>query len=447
MADKNYWLRSGTYTLLQRLFTVLFGFGSFAILVRYLSKDDFGIYALFISVSSLIEVARIGLIQNALIKFLSSAKDEDYKEIISSSFFLNILVTVILVAVLVIAAPFLGTLWNSEKIVPLFYLYTITTVILIFFHQFNYLQQANLDFRGFFFSNFARHGSFFLMVIAEVYFIKPDADLNRLVIYLSVGAVLGTLTSFGFGKKYLRMAGYISREWVKRLFQYGKYVFGTNISTMLFTSIDQFMLGTMLPTSSVAVFNTANRVNNLIDVPVSSVAAIVFPQSAKRASEEGHDTAARLYEKSVGVLVAILLPALFFMFLLADWVIIIIAGSAYLESAPILRVILITAFFQPFVRQFGTIMDSVGRPKTNFYLIMIISLLNVASNYIFIKAFGTIGAALGTLVTMALFTVIAQILLKKYLQVRLISVFAQIPETYMEVFRIGAQAMAKIKKR
>jgi lipopolysaccharide exporter len=68
MFKSNYWLKSGTYTILQRFFNVLFGFGAFAILVRVMPKNEFGVWALFVSVTSLIEVARIGLIQNALKK-------------------------------------------------------------------------------------------------------------------------------------------------------------------------------------------------------------------------------------------------------------------------------------------------------------------------------------------------------------------------------------------
>ena len=64
---KGYWIRSGAYTILQRSSMLLFGVGSFMLLVRMLSKEDFGVWSLFLSVATLFEVARNGLIQNALI--------------------------------------------------------------------------------------------------------------------------------------------------------------------------------------------------------------------------------------------------------------------------------------------------------------------------------------------------------------------------------------------
>jgi O-antigen/teichoic acid export membrane protein len=239
----------------------------------------------------------------------------------------------------------------------------------------------------------------------------------------------------------------INYEWVKKLFNYGKYVFGTNISSMVFGSIDQFMLGSILPTSSVATFNAANRMSNLIDVPVASVAAIVFPQSAKRSSEEGNQSSAYLFEKSVGVLLALLLPALLFLFFFADLIILIIAGPKYFDAADILRVMVITGLFQPFVRQFGTVMDSIGKPKTNFYLILTVSLLNIVSNYLFITTFGTIGAAFGTLLTTIIFAVASQIILKNLIQVRFYAVFVYALMGYKEMFSQLLKVLSSLKSR
>lgn len=443
----NYWIRSGFFSVLQRLSTVILGFGSFAILVRFLDKEDFGIYVLFISVTSLIEVARIGLIQNGLIKFLNSEKEEEHADIISSSFILNIIISTISVILLIIIAPLLGALWNSDKIVTLFYLYSITAVVLIIFHQLNFLQQANLNFKGFFFTNLVRHGSFFLLILLEVFIFSFKPDLNRLVVYMTISAMLGSITSIGFSKKYFLLSRRINYEWIKKLFRYGKFVFGTNISSMIFGSIDQFMIGTILPTSSVALFNAANRVNNLINIPVASAAAIVFPQSAKNSILHGKESSKLLYEKSVGILLALFLPALLIIFLFAEVIITIIAGIDYIEAADILKVIVITSLFYPFVRQFGTIMDSIGKPKINFYLLLIVSMMNIISNYIFITKYGKIGAAFGTLLTMSIFTLLTQIILKRTLGVQFNSIMFMVITSYKELALFSFKAFKSLKLR
>lgn len=443
----NYWIRSGFFSVLQRLSTVIFGFGSFAILVRYLNKEDFGIYALFISVTSLIEVARIGLIQNGLIKYLNSEKEEEHADIISSSFILNLIISAISVILLIIIAPLLGALWNSNKIVTLFYIYSITALVLIIFHQLNFLQQANMNFKGFFLTNFVRHGSFFLLILLEVFIFNFQPDLKRLVFYLTISAIMGSITSIGFAKKYFIISRKINLFWIKKLFGYGKYVFGTNISSMTFGSIDQFMIGTILPASSVAIFNAANRVNNLINIPVASAAAIVFPQSARNSNNNGEESPKLLYEKSVGILLALFLPALSIIFIFAEVIIIIIAGTEYIEAASILKVIVITSLFYPFVRQFGTIMDSIGKPKINFYLLLIVSLMNIVSNYIFITKYGAIGAAFGTLITMSILTLLTQIILKRTIGVRFYSILVYVITSYKELTLFFLRTIKSLKLR
>ncbi|MEZ4847758.1 MAG: hypothetical protein R3B93_03850 [Bacteroidia bacterium] len=60
-----------------------------------------------------------------------------------------------------------------------------------------------------------------------------------------------------------------------------------------------------------AIYGTAIKITNLVEVPTQSIAAIVFPQSARRIENEGRESVKRLYEKSVGVILALIIPELF----------------------------------------------------------------------------------------------------------------------------------------
>jgi lipopolysaccharide exporter len=108
-----------------------------------------------------------------------------------------------------------------------------------------------------------------------------------------------------------------------------------------------------------------------------------------------------LYERSVGLLVAMILPVAILCLIFAKWIIIIIAGEDYIEAAPILQIIILATLIQPYIRQFGTTMDSIGKPKINFYLLVFIAVINIGTNYFFISTFGLIGAAFGTLTALA----------------------------------------------
>jgi len=430
----------------QRVTSLITGFGGFYILVRLLSKDDLGAWALFVSVTALIEVARGGLIQNAQIKYCASASKEDYPKILTASLSLNVIVTLFSIIVLAGLAHFMSVLWHSPQLEGMFYLYSITTFILILYYQFNFIQQSNLDFRGIFYSNLVRQGVLFLFIFfAWMY--NHEIKLYELVWMMSLGAFLGTVLSYFFVKNYWKITYKLEWLWVKKLFHYGKFVFGTNISSMIYTSIDQMMLGYLMPVSSVAIFNTANRVTNFVEVPLSSVAAIVFPQSAKRIETHGKEAVTYLYERSVGLLVAMILPVAIFCLIFSKWIIIIIAGKEYLDAAPILQIIILATLIQPYIRQFGTTMDSIGKPKINFYLLVFIAIINIGTNYFFISTMGLIGAAFGTFTALLIFLVISQIILNKELNIKFHHTFIYMWKFYVDGFNIGLKVLKTGKLR
>ncbi len=432
--------------MLQRVTSLFTGFGSFYILVRIMSKDDLGAWALFASVTALIEVARGGLIQNAQIKYCAGATEEEYPKILTASLSLNVMVTIFSIIVMCSFAYFMSTLWHSPQLENMFYLYSLTTFILILYYQFNFIQQANLDFKGIFYSNLIRQGVLFLFIVfAWMY--NHEIKLYELVWMMSLGAFLGTVLSYFFVKNYWKVTKKLEWEWVKKLFHYGKYVFGTNISSMIYTSIDQMMLGYLMPVSSVAIFNAANRVTNFVEVPLSSVAAIVFPQSAKRIETHGKEAVTYLYERSVGLLVAMILPVTIFCLIFSKWIIIIIAGRDYLEAAPILQIIILATLIQPYIRQFGTTMDSIGKPKTNFYLLVFIAVINIGTNYFFISTFGLIGAAFGTLTALIVFLIISQIILYKELNIKFHHTFIYMWRFYVDGFHMGLKVLKTGKLR
>lgn len=434
-AKDPYWLKSGIYTVLSRFANLIFGFGSFLLLVRIIDKKSFGIWALFLTATSIIEVARNGLVQNAQIKYASAADEVEYPKILNASLTLNILITMTSVIVMCAVAHALSLVWKSPEIEGMFYLYTFTTITLIAFSQFNFIQQAKFDFKGIFYSNAVRQGFFFIAIL--YFFLSRKApSLIELVMYQTIAAVLGAIIGWMFVKKYFKITFALEWEWVKKLFHYGKFVFGTSISSMIYQSIDQMILGGMLTTAEVGAYNAASRTTNFIDVPVSAVSAIVFPQSAKRAAEQGKESLVYLYERSVGLLVALILPMVLVCVFLAKWVILIIAGAKYLDAIPVMQVIMVSSLLQPYARQFGVVMDSAGMPKVNFYLLLIVTLFNIVAIYFGIKIFGVVGAALGSAVAMIIFVTVALRILKKEFGVKFHHTFIYCWKFYSDGFKM-----------
>ncbi len=423
---RKYWLTSALFTVSDRLAVQVFGMGTVMIMLRHFADrpETYGVWAMYLMLASFLEVSRNGLIQSALIKFLNGSTDSDYAKILTASASLNFAFTAVTGCALLLAAPWLEQLVKAPGLSVLMRVYVLTNLLLLPMVHFNFLQQANLHFKGIFWTNLLRQGLFFAAV-AGIVLSGKRLELLDLAWIQSGLAILASLLSWYHGRQFIRMNRRPEWGWFSELGRYGFYTFGTNLSTMLYKTMDRLMLGILLPTQAaamhaVALFDPAMRITNVMEIPIQSMAAMSFPQSAKRMAEEGIGAVKHLYEKSVGTVLALLLPICVAVLLFPESFIIALAGrsDAFKGAAAILQVTIFYTMFVPYGRQFGIVMDTIGKPNFNFVFVLSGALMNLVSTYFFIRAYGVIGAAYGTLLTLMLKFVVQQVLLYHYLRIR-----------------------------
>ncbi|MCF2504924.1 flippase [Dyadobacter sp. CY107] len=439
-----YWIKSGFINILQNFSGVFFGFAGFYVLVRLLSKHDFGVWTLFISTTTILEAIRSGLLQNALVKYISSSDKKEHPEIITASFAISGIVSVFCITTILLIAPFLSRIWDSPQLVSLLYFYIAIYLFSGMQAQFNGVEQANLRFNGIFITTIIRQGTFFAYVLACFVF-SIHVQLIYLVWVQILSALLGMLIAYNFAKDNLVLSRNVSKMWVNKLFGYGKYAFGTLISSLLSGTIDQMMLGALLSPAASGAFNIAVRVTNLIDIPGNAVATIVFPQSAKRMESEGTGAIKYLYEKSVGTTLALVVPVVLFLYLFSGTVIHLIAGEKYNDSIPLLQITLLYCLLGPFGRLFGNILDSIGKTRVTFLVVIGSATLNLILNYFLIRSIGVMGAAYATLISSIAGFIVAQVILRKTIGVNVLNTFVYMFQFYPEFLNKHLKPMLKMK--
>ncbi|GAA4779799.1 flippase [Olivibacter ginsenosidimutans] len=431
---KNYWLHSGIINLLQNALTVLVGFAGFYLLVRVLPKEEYGTWILYLSVVGILEIARNGLTQNAIIKYLSAAEGLEQGKITTASLVVNATLTVFISFLIIALAPYSGTVWHSELLPQMFYLYCLQFLISSLLNQFNCMEQAKLSFTGTFVSNTVRQ-VLFLGYLVYCFTYRQHASLFTLVYVQLIAVIIATGIAWYYSRRHLLFSKKLDINWMKKILHYGKYAFGISISSMLSSSIDQMMLGSMLSKAATGSYNIAVRISNLVDIPTNAMAAIVFPQSAKRVEEEGISALKYLYEKSVGTILGLLVPALLFVFLFTEPIITLLVGEQYHDAIPLLHITLVTALFVPYGRQVGTILSAAGRTRLNFFIVLFTALVNILLNFFFIKQMGVVGAAYATLIANAVGFLAAQFILRKDYHINMWNPWAYAWLFYKELYQ------------
>lgn len=427
----HYWFKSGIINILQNFSGTIINLATFYILVRLLSKNDYGVWGIFLQTVVIAEVIRSGLIQSALIKFMSGSDKSEHSRIISASITISGILTAILILLSFAFAGTLAGLLKAPQLEEMFHLYTIVFFFSGLLTVFNCIEQANFSYSGVFASNFVR-SSILGAYLFVVYVFDLQTSLMSLVYVQIIATAISSTIAWFYVRTYVNLAFSFSRDWAKKIFHYGKYAFATSVSSILSGTIDQWMLAGIISPSASGAFNIAVRIGNLIDIPTNAIATIVFPQSAKRIETEGKEAVKYLYEKSVGTILAIVIPVILFLYIFDSLIIELLAGDKYADTVPILNVTLLYCIFGPFGRQVGVILDSMGKTRTTFLIVIGNTCIILLLNYFLIRKYGVMGAAYATLISNIIGFAIGQFILWKELKVNALNTFIYAFKFYPE---------------
>ncbi len=417
----------------QRISLPVFGFVSFFILIRELTSVQMGTWALFVTITTVIEVAKNGLVKPALVKYINSSFSQSIKAQ-SASVLINFIYTSIVFVLITINYIFFDFFFEVSEIKLLFFVYVPNLFLLIPFSHFEFVQQANSKFLGIFWSYFSRQFIFFAFVIFLFVF-NIEIRLYTLVLSQGIGIFIGAIISYFFAKKYISNAFVLEKAWILKLWNYGKFVLLSNLSSNLFRSTDHLMVASLVSLPAVALYSLCNRIVNLLDIPSTAIGDVIFPKSVQLYNEKGKKGIKEIYEKAVGYTLSFMIPISLIIYFLSDFIVLLIGGEEYLEASNILKVSTFYIIFLPFMKQFGTVINAIGKPKLNFNLIVILATVNLLSNYILITYIGLLGAVYGTLIAYLVGFIFINIVLKNEIGISIIKILKHSTMFYPMAFK------------
>ncbi len=410
------------------------------LLLRGLAKEDFAAWGLFLVVTYFLEMGRSGLLQNGLMTFVARYPEEA-PAISTTALALNLAYSVLSIAGMAVGGHWLAHGLHMPQFLLLLPAYYASNAAMVLLYQSNFMQQAHAEFRGIFWSTFFHRGSLFGWVVWS--------KLTGLALHLPdlgwvffVGICLGAIASLFFSGKYFPRQLVWQNAWLVRFWQYGKYVLGTNLSAMLYKNIDKLVLGQLAGPAAFAVYDAAGKVTQMVEAPSFSIASAVFPTGARMAQQDGPEALRRLYEQSVGAILAIVLPFLLLSVVFAQPLMRVFAGPAYDDAAGVLQVTAFFGLFMPFAVQFGTLMDASGRPDINFRYTFFTAVINVLLTYALVARFQLYGAACAVLIGYSISFVLMQRQLYTRFGIRWWRAFAFVPTAYRTVWTLAKNKLA-----
>lgn len=431
------WIHSGFFSGLQKLSVPLSGLFITMILAHEaLTTQEMGVWALFMTITSIIELLRQGLVKTSLIKFINHAAPEDHHKVVGAAFYLNAIITLLTALVMFIFTPAIATFLEAPQLKSMLYILQAGMIIMIPFSHYEWLMYGKTIFKGLFWTYFFRQGITLLLVFG-VFVFQTHVPLNVLVIIYNIGLLIGALVAYRFVKPFLAGSLQLSKDWMLKLLHFGKFVFASGLSTLVFRSADQMMLSPLMGTTVFNAFqNIALRFINLSDLPSQTLGDILFPKSAHADNSSNPQKIKYYYEKTVGASLCVVVPLVLVVLLFPKLIIFVLAGPKYYAAIPYLQVVAITSVTLAFLKQYGVIMDSTGRPGVNFLTTTILAIVNVGMLYFFISKFQFMGAGYALVLSHLIGFVITQSLLYKFFRINFLNSFRYAFQFYPEFLRI-----------
>lgn len=306
------------------------------ILARILTPNDYGVVAIVLVFTQILQVFVDSGLGNALIQ----KKDADELDF-SSVFYFNIVWCLILYAIAYMTAPFISGFYDNGSMTPI--IRTLCVIVII--SGIKNVQQAyvsrTLQFKKFFYATVAG------MIVSggvAIAFAFLDYGVWALVIQRILSLLMDTVILWVTVKWRPILAFSFNR--LKGLLSFGWKLLVAALMDKIYENLRQIVVGKLYSESDLAYYNQGTQFPNLIVTNINtSIDSVLLPVMA--GVQDDPKRVKTMVRRSIKTSTYIMAPLMMGLFFCADNVVKLILTDKWLPCVPFLRIFCITYMFQP----------------------------------------------------------------------------------------------------
>ncbi|MDR7238767.1 oligosaccharide flippase family protein [Neobacillus drentensis] len=353
-------------------------------LIRYMEASEYALYTFSLSIINIVAQT----LSNTFRRIYIVGYDNQFKGKQIDSF--------IGAQLLIIFCFAIGLLMFTHKIDIIDFL-IINTIIGITFLEFTKtIFQRELNFKQFSKIEIARSLSFFSLTIILIFTIQYNLRAWQVLLIQSSTMILITVTILWKKikvKNLMKFKEYIQigKDIVRGPYKY--LIFYVLFSTIL-SQLDVLMLKYLSNNYQLATYGSAFRYYSLLLLALSSVNSVFLPVIQNIKNRYELDTIYSKHNKMLIVFIPIVLLGAW----LANWVLPIIDMGKYPDAVSVFQILSFSAIFSFVFSPHTNFVMKFEDFKFLFCMIIIAVIVNCILNFIMIPLYGSIGAALATLI-------------------------------------------------
>ncbi|WP_370572689.1 flippase [Methanomethylovorans sp.] len=401
-------LRHGTiYLIAAQISFVLSGYATHIGLGRFLGPADYGVYAVVISLMTMVNLILSTGIPQAVSKYVAHG-DGNELHVKRTAQKMQLTFSLILFIIYYSFAGQLATLLNDPGMAP--YLRLSSFIVPAY--------ALHALFVGYF-NGLKEYGKQSLMIILysvfKVVFILGFA----LTSYALYGAITGFIISsvavliLGFyfvhsaDKRLPASDNGHSMISAKTILDFATPIVFYSVATNLIMSFDLFFVKAYLTDMDAGIYSAVSTISKVPFYVIAGIYGALFPAISSMSVHNDRSQMTLQIIKSVKYSMLILVPSTLFVVLFSRQVLSFLFSDQYSAGSTALGVLTIGMGFFGLFSLFTTVINGSGQPRVSMIMSLLVLVLDVLLNRSFIPLYGIAGAAMATCISCLLGLVVS----------------------------------------
>ena len=313
-----------------RLITRAVSLARIAILARILSPVQFGVFGIAMLVTALLEVFTETGVNIILVQ-----EKKDIKEYINSAWIVSIVRGIAISTIIFFSASFVSIFFHSPDSFFLIQLVSIVPLVRGYINPSIVKFQKNLEFHKEFWYRLVIFSIDATVAIIFAYITKSATSLV-------FGLIAGVITEVFLSFLLIKPIPYFSfdKKYISTIFHRGKWITLSSIFNYLYHNADNIVVGRILGTSSLGLYEMAYKISMLPITEISDVVSkVTFPVYSKIAED-----IQRLRKAFLTTLVYVSIASILFgltLIIFTEQIVRIILGNQWISIIPVFKILVI----------------------------------------------------------------------------------------------------------
>lgn len=394
-----------------RALALILGLISLAIMARYLGREGYGNFTtVIVFVQFFGIIADLGL--SVILLQMTSEVGADKAQIFSNIFTFRFFSALILLG----AAPIIVLFFPYPGIIKLGVLLAVGG---IFFASLNQLLfgffQKELKMMVVSIAEAVSRVVLIIFVVVAVYF---DIGLTFILLATTLSAFIAFLINYFYSKKFVKLKFAFDWPLWREIFKRSWPVALAIVFNLIYLRADTLLLSLFKSQSTVGLYGAAYQVIDVLVVFPMMFMGLIMPIMSERWSAKNKEGFRDSLQQAFNAIVIFIVPLVVGTWFLAEKVMQMVAGSEFILSGNILRILIFGCGAVSLGTVFGYAIIAIGKQKKTIWVYALIAVTTLAGYLFFIPKYSYYGAAGMTVYSEVAVLILISLMFWRFVKIR-----------------------------